>query len=335
MLFSVTASKNPPKPSVLLAARLITALVAVSGAEGVLWLMGYPAWRGHELVAITDPYEPDLELGWRNREGIFDLTGPHRKDPFRYTNWSRGRRATADREPQAGDQRPEVQFFGDSYVQGYGLSDRETFTWAFQQKHPELIVTNFGTGGYGTYQSYLSMRRSAGAGAQVFYLFNGFHEDRNVAAPGWVRITKPAPEGFSFPYAEISSGVLVGGSSPGEMVWFLSRRLRTVAMVQDYYEMAVTHRRVHDKRRVTEMLLVKMNETVRARGGRFTVMLFDFAPQQRQEYRRFLASRQIAFLDCDRRELSDPSLRLPDGHPDAKLNGLLAGWLEPAEVTHK
>lgn len=329
----MTAPKNQPKRSVLIAARLITAIIAVSGAEGMLWVLGYPSWRGQELLAVTDQFEPDAELGWRNREGIFDLTGPLRKEPFRYTNWSHGRRATAEQEPQAGVKRPEVQFFGDSYVQGYGLSDRETFAWLFQQKHPELNVSNFGTGAYGTYQSYLAMRESVGGASQVFYLFNGFHEERNVAAPSWLRVTKAPPPRLTFPYAKIRGGVLAEGRSRGELVWSLSRRLRTVAMMQDYYMMAESYRRVRSKRRVTEMLLVEMNEVVRARGGRFAVLLFDLTPEQRRDYRRFLASRQIPFIDCDRPELNDRTLRLPDGHPAARLNELLSGWIEQVQVT--
>jgi hypothetical protein len=81
------------------------------------------------------------------------------------------------------------------------------------------------------------------------------------------------------------------------------------------------------------MLLVEMNEVVRARGGRFAVLLFDLTPEQRRDYRRFLASRQIPFIDCDRPELNDRTLRLPDGHPAARLNELLSGWIEQVQVT--
>ncbi|MBZ5606805.1 MAG: hypothetical protein LAP38_00995 [Acidobacteriia bacterium] len=326
--------KKQPKRSVLVLARSITAVVSLLGAEGMLYLLGYPSWRGQQLSVSSDQYETDPELGWKSHAGIFDLTGPLRKESFRYTNWSQGRRATSAREPdQSAGGRPEVAFFGDSYVQGYGLTDSETFPWIFQARHPELKVDNYGTSYYGTYQSYLALKKSGGRAAQVFYLLNGFHEERNVVAVSWVRVTKAPPPGFFFPYAELSRGSLGERRSEGELVWPISRLSRTAAMLEDYYELARAYGRVHNKQRVTEMLLAKMDETARARGGEFTVILFDMTPEQRKSYRQYLESHQIALIDCGHAELNDRSLRLPDGHPNPKLNELLAGWIEPKQVT--
>jgi len=42
-----------------------------------------------------------------------------------------------------------------------------------QQRHPELAVSNFGVGLYGTYQSYLAMQRSVHGPATVYYLLAG------------------------------------------------------------------------------------------------------------------------------------------------------------------
>src|SRR6185437_5462925 len=97
----------------------------------------------------AEEFEPDPALGWKNREGHFDMASPGRP-PFRYTNWSQGRRATSERE-MLDDPRPRVVFVGDSYVYGYGLGDADTFAWRFEQRHPELQVSNYGTPGYGTY----------------------------------------------------------------------------------------------------------------------------------------------------------------------------------------
>ena len=65
------------------------------------------------------------------------------------------------RRSRAAQRRParrSVLFFGDSYVQGYGLSNQQTFAWMVQKTHPELAISNFGTADYGTYQSYLAHR---------------------------------------------------------------------------------------------------------------------------------------------------------------------------------
>ena len=153
-----------PKRSVLIAARIITAVVSLAGAEGVLWFGGYPNWwRMDPAWSGGSPeYEADSDLGWRARQGDFNLVWANGSDmshPFHYGNWSQRRRATAEREPAAGSSLPKVWFFGDSFIQGYGLSDAETLPWIVQKRHPEFQVSNYGAGLYGTYQSYLAMKK--------------------------------------------------------------------------------------------------------------------------------------------------------------------------------
>jgi hypothetical protein len=217
-------------------------------------------------------------------------------------------------------------------VQGYQLSDSETLPWIVQQRHSDVVVSNFGTGDYGTDQSYMAIEKWVHGPTSVYYLFNGFHEGRNAADPNWLRVYKKTRGGFFFPYAELVAGDLQARKSPGNLVWYLSRRLRTVAMIQDYRDILESLGRVRNKRQLTETLLVKMNEAVRAQGGIFTVMLVDMSPEERNDYRRFLGSQGIRFIDCDHPELKDKKLRLPDGHPSQALNELLAQWIEPLQV---
>jgi hypothetical protein len=330
----VAETRKQPKRSVLIAARLISLMVGLAGAEGILWFGGYPTWWQMLHISRDDSeYAPDPELGWKNREGQFDMVDPQRAAPFHYTNWSQGRRATADREPAPNSAAPRVLFFGDSYVQGYGLSNPQTFAWLVQQAHPELTVSNFGTADYGTYQSYLAIAKYVHGPCSVFYLFNSFHERRNVADPDWVRVVTEPPAGLFFPYADLSGGALRDEVSPGEMVWPVSRWLRTAALAQDYYQRFASYLRVRNKRGVTEALLVKMNQRVLAAGGKFTVILFDMAPDERRSYRDFARSHGIRFVDCDHPEMTDKRLRLSDGHPNEELNRLLAQWIEPISAT--
>jgi hypothetical protein len=323
--------KTPPRRSIIITARVVTALVSLAGAEGMLWFLGYPQWwrMDPSWGGASPEYQCDSELGWRAREGTFDL-GWAGQRPAHYTNWSGGRRATADVEPASdAKNRPQVFFVGDSFPQGYQLSDSETLPWMVQQRHPEARVWNFGAGNYGTYQSYLVMKKWVHGPSSVYYLFNAFHEGRNAADPNWLRIFKKPPPGCFYPFAEFSGGELQARQSHGDIVWPLSRKLRTVAMVQEYKQILESYVRVHNRRRLTETLLVKMNETVRAEGGKFTVILFDMSPEERTDYRQFLQSQRINIVDCERPEMSDRSLRLADGHPGKGLNELLAGWIEP------
>lgn len=301
----------------------------------MLWFAGYPSWwaLGTNWGGAAAEYECDPDLGWKAREGNFDLVWPDRPNGAHYTNWSAGRRATAQQESaQYTGGRPQVLFFGDSYVQGYELSDAETLPWIVQNRHPELRVSNFGAGNYSTYQAYLAMRKRLHGASSVYYLFSTFLEARNAADPSWLRIYKKPPPGCFYPYAELSGGELQPRRSEGDLVWPLSRRFRLVAMAQEYKEIAESYLRVRYKRKLTETLLVKMNEAVHAEGGKFAVILFDLAPVERAEYRAFLQSQRISFIDCDRPEMKDKKLRLPDGHPDHGLNELVAQWIEPLSV---
>jgi len=223
-------------------------------------------------------------------------------------------------------------FFGDSFVQGYQLSDSETLPWIVQKRHPELEVTNFGVGNFGTYQCYLDMKRWVHGPVSVYHLFNTFHEGRNAADQEWLRINRKLPAGCSYPYAELSGNDLVEKQSPGNLVWFLSHKLRTAALVQDYRDIFASYMRVHKKRQLTEALLSKMNELVRGQGGKFTVLLFDMTPEERTDYRKYLESHSIAFVDCDHPELKDKKLRLLDGHPNGALHEQVAKWMEPLQV---
>jgi hypothetical protein len=141
-------------------------------------------------------------------------------------------------------------------------------------------------------------------------------------------MTKP-PQGCFYPYPEPSGSELKSGRSQGEVVWSLSRHLRTVALAQEYKQIIGSYWRVRNKRRTTQTLLVQMNELVNAHGGNFTVILFDLNPDERNQYRDFLRARGINIVDCDRPEMNDTALRQPDQHPTGKLNALLAEWIEP------
>lgn len=299
--------------------RAIVAFVTLAIAEGLLWMLDSPPWRAHiSSVQAGSAYLPDPDLGWVNRDG---------------------RRATSQGEPDAAT-RPQVILVGDSYTYGSGLADADTFAWRLQQIHPDIQVSNYGTPDYGSYQSYLRMDRElAGmspdqsASTQVYYLFNAVHESRNVADPSWIRLLRHPDNGVFFPYAVLSDGALEGRQSSGDAIWRASRILRTAAMAEEYYEMAEAWTRTRNQREVTEAILIRMHHAAQLAHARFTVILFDLDAKDRLFYRNFLTSKNIAFLDCDHPELNDKSYRQPDGNPNAKLNDLIAQWIDAGSAS--
>jgi len=48
---------------------------------------------------------------------------------------------------------------GCSFTQGMGVVDEDTFSYLLNAHYPYLMFRNFGTGGYGTYQSFTSRLR--------------------------------------------------------------------------------------------------------------------------------------------------------------------------------
>src|ERR1700693_6505784 len=92
---------SQPKRSVLIAARLITAVVSLAGAEGMLWFGGYPRWWAMDAPwgGPSPQYSCDAALGWSAKQGQFNLVWPGHPGVSRYTNWSGGPGATPGREP--------------------------------------------------------------------------------------------------------------------------------------------------------------------------------------------------------------------------------------------
>ena len=108
---------------------------------------------------------PDDKLGWINRPGTYLSTEaggvpndfPRRSQPSKLDT------------PSKTKQRAEVLVVGCSFTQGFGVTDDETFSYLLNARYPRLMFHNFGTGGYGTYQSLLRIRRESHATVQRIF----------------------------------------------------------------------------------------------------------------------------------------------------------------------
>jgi hypothetical protein len=314
--------------------RLAAATLAVGVALGLgaaelaLRLAGRAPWhplppRPNEPVM----FEPDPELGWRSRPGRLDVPASEAgAPPVRLTNLPDGSRTTGP-GPEA--PAPRLALLGCSFVQGWGVSDEETFAFALQRRWPELRVANFGTGGYGTLQSLLLLERLL-AGPDppraVVYGLVFLHEDRNVATADWLyslALTASRGNGRT-PFASLSAGGELRLHPPAAYpLWPLHERLAVVAFAQDLAARASARRRSGQARAVTQRLVLELAAASRRRGAAFAVALLWMDDAARAEYSEFLRRSRITGLDCVR----DLPLerRVPgDGHPNAEQHALWA-----------
>ena len=90
----------------------------------------------------------DEVLGWRNRPG-FHSVRPYSPDghDISYTFLSAGDRITKAEHQENTSTNDTLILVGDSYTEGWAVSDDETYAWKLQDRLPDMRVVNFGTGG--------------------------------------------------------------------------------------------------------------------------------------------------------------------------------------------
>lgn len=182
--------RRDPRRSAVVLTFCVSLAVALLVAETVLRLAGRAPVAAPDEATNQLVYEPDPELGWVNKPGVYRFP-PYDPEvgPVTLTIWSDHSRATARARPPGP---ARVALVGGSIMQGWGVSDESTLAWRLQERFPEDCLVNYGTGGYGTYQTLLRLERllaepSAVPEAVVFGL-GSFHEERNVADGSFLKL---------------------------------------------------------------------------------------------------------------------------------------------------
>jgi len=195
---------------------------------------------------------------------------------------------------------------------------------------PFFQVLNYGTPGYGSYQSLLLLERELPHLARPKFVLYGFiehHEVRNVALGSWL-------EGLSLfsrrsyvavPFATFDPQKGLIRHPPDHYVSLPFREsFAVIPLVARAYMNVKTKQRSLQKRLVTEQILLQMNRVSKSRDATFVVVLLGLNDEAREYYMKFLRVNQIHAIDCVY-NLTD-ELKVPgEGHPNGKMNAL---WTE-------
>jgi hypothetical protein len=260
------------------------------------------------------------------------------------TFWADHTRATA---PSPVNAETTVVVLGCSFVQGFALSDEDTFAWKLQERFPQARVRNFGTAAYGTVQSLLALERyleerkhvTGGAGVQgpliVVYGFSDFHAGRSVAIVPWLKnLARLAKRGHvATPYADLSSdGTLQFHGPIAFPAWWMHRQLATVAFLEEQWALLQARQRTSQETEVGQKLLLELDRVTREGGGTLLVaLLSQFQKRQMDPFHAVLAEHRIPTANCVHPGVWRTAMQVPlYGHPNATINDYWARCIAPA-----
>jgi len=243
-------------------------------------------------------HDPDDELGWVLRPGRFVWKEPMPGIGDLTFTIGEGRlRVTGG---QKNNDLPSIALIGGSIMFGFGLSDEQTFPWKLQERLDNFQVLNLGVPGYGTYQSYLSLRRRIEKnGKKVKVVLYGLiedHERRNVADFFWLKsLYRVNPvltqKPLAVPFVSLSSnGTIIQREPESYSLSPFTEVSKLWRMVEDSAQ-KITKYRMHYAERATLSLIEAVSEYCHSRGIKFIVMSMD------KKYNAFLSSKNIAYVD--------------------------------------
>jgi hypothetical protein len=287
--------------------------------------------------------EFDPLTGWHFKPGV------HRRPPYGagrpghpvgnelvYSFLAGGMRKSSAEQSDQRDGRDVLLMVGGSFAQGFALTDEEALGWQLQKRLPELEVRNYATGGYGTYQSLLSLQRTLETEpppAVALYGFIDLHEDRNVGTDEWIRTLSKDWIGkdLFLPYVSVDpNGELVHQGTDADAPLPLSGISAISRTIDDVLRRRAAARREVQRHEATKLLFLEMKRVCDEHGVPLVVALLKPSrnPSLNAAHVEFLERNGIVAVACDAPIPSER--RVPgEGHPNGEHNAYWTDCVAP------
>ena len=255
------------------------AAIVLALTEAGLRVLGFTPRRLASSRFGPTSYMPDAKLGWVNREGTY-LSSEAGKASMTFLD-DHSRRSWI--EPAKAAQRGEVLVVGCSFTEGYGVADEDTFSYVLNQRYPHYMFHNFGTGGYGTYQSLLRIEQNLSQLNTndiplVIYGFIDLHLQRNVAVANWVRsLAGRRTQYIVPPHVRVAKSGLEYYGPDSISFWPFESRSALVALLANAH-LELRLRNHGSQLPPTTELIEQMNKLVLAQRTRFLIVLLNRPP---------------------------------------------------------
>ncbi len=316
-----------------------TAVLALFGllgsvvvSEFVLRSLGREAkhFGSDEQFNESDTFAPDPVLGWANKPGTHHSFEPgHRA----FTVTPDGIRRSSS--PKSTYQQ-EILVVGGSFAHGYGVEDHETFADVLSAWYPHIAVSNIATPGYGTVQSFLSMRQflanpeNRQEPVLVIYGFIGHHIWRNVASYEWIRsVISRSGHYRAPPYVRYAGDTLEFREGGRVEAWPLESSSALVSILHDAYLMARHNTSMEKAVEATVKLLAETAAVAIEDGSTLLVVLL---AESQPEVESGLRDRGVNVLNCEHPKYGVDRKLKNGNHPSAGLHAYWAAcirdWFE-------
>lgn len=315
----------------------ILIFAACAGAlEWTARQLGFAPWTDAPDNRKPKAYEFDPVRGWRNKPGVYQIT--YGTTDVVTTHTAGGARATGPGDADDSG-RPAIVLVGCSITEGTSISDWETLGWKLQQRFPQYEVINFGTGGYGAYQSLLLLEDyfQKTTNQTLAVVYGGWigHADRDVAVWWYFKEMALRNRGqFQLPYADVDAQNRLSRYPPARFR-FLALQRRS-ALFTAGYDLALRLRgRGRERRKVAvwKAVITEMDKLCARHGARFGVAML-IQHEEAPMLQEFFDNRGIRFVDCCPPDWEpNASWKVPlDGHPSDSCNTYYLDQLAPKLV---
>lgn len=310
--------------------------ISLLSAEVVLRHVGYQPWKVNTIYTNSPSiHEEHPVMGWRLKEGSFLSPPYHPSGPdILYTFLENGMRKSHKSQTNISDDRPKLILVGGSYTLGWAISDDETYSWKLQERFPFVEVLNYSAGGYGTYQSLLSLEEvlpSMQNPEIVIYGFIENHEERNVASASWMEgLSITSKEDIYMPFVTINNDGQLFRHQPEQYPsWPLRGKSTLVSLSQKAFMKIKAMGREKEKKQVTEQLLIEMRKMCEQYEIEFFVAILDSTERTKKHYIKFLENNDIMATDCAYPLTKEMRVK-GEGHPNGMQNSKWAACIANA-----
>ena len=313
----------------------ITVIICLLIMELLLRVAGYLPLQLKPNRFFVDNSEttwsvPDKDVGWLNKPGL-SISIEEGNAPM--TFWSHGRRASRKYD-KFDNYYLNIMLSGGSNAQSYGVEDEKTFAFLLGNSLPGVRVDNFGTGGYGTVQSYMLAKRTL----EHFYInqkpdliilsISDSHFNRNVSDYSWMRsISDKNGYYVSPPHYRLSYGEVEFHPFKVIKPWVFETSSSMLTLLHFLVNKHVSYSTSSYSNEITFFALNSFKEMASENQSDFLVLILeDYSGKS--EF--LLKSSGINYLNCSGFEKTNPKLYLLGGgsHPNDKFHQHYAECLE-------